>query len=109
LESGLLHEEGDRYVLDGACGPVYSAAEAGVERLVPGRQRVISVWRTGPSRGRTAGKNFFLIFRLYGPEKVFSKRRGSSQTSRRCSSGCEPVGELAKLKPTLAIPLFHNS
>jgi hypothetical protein len=50
--------------------PVYSAAEAGVERLVPGRQRV----RTGPSRGRTAGKNFFLIFRLYGPEKVFFER-----------------------------------
>src|SRR5580704_12274771 len=55
-------------------GPVYSAAEAGVERLVPGRQRVISVWRTGPSRGRTAGKNFFLIFRLYGPEKVFFEK-----------------------------------
>jgi hypothetical protein len=61
-------------VLDGACGPVYSAAEAGVERLVPGRQRVISVWRTGPSRGRTAGKNFFLIFRLNGPEKVFFEK-----------------------------------
>ena len=30
-------------------------AEAGVERLVPGRERVISVWRTGPSRGRQEG------------------------------------------------------